>query len=168
LNEGSRRISRRHREGLFSAISAGFFLVLIGMLFVTIPGLSDKIVAFFRDFNVIQVPHLEGVSLLGPQNPRAADALAVYSAAMRFSLVWAIFLTAMLGARFVVSSPKRRSAQNLGDLVFWFGAAYLIQNLLIDVDSTEWFGFWAAIIVLFGVSLIVRAIFLAVVSLRSG
>jgi hypothetical protein len=152
---------------MLSAVSAGFFLVLIGMLFATIPNLFDKTVAFFRDFNVIQVPHLEGVFLPGPQNPRTIDALAVYSAIERFSLVWAVFLTALLGARFFLNSPRRSKAENLGNVAFWFGTAYVAQNLLIDVDSTNWFGFWAAIIVLIGVSLTVRAIFLAAAKLIS-
>jgi hypothetical protein len=152
---------------MLSAVSAGFFLVLIGMLFITIPNLFDKIVAFFRDFNLIQVPHLEGVLLPGPQNLRTVDALAVYSAIERFSLVWAVFLTALLGARFLLNSPRRSKAENLGNVAFWFGTAYVAQNLLIDVDSTDWFGFWAAIIVLIGVSLTVRAIFLAAARLIS-
>ena len=167
MNEGSKRISRGYRDGLLSAVSAGFFLILIGMLFVTIPNLFDKTVAFFRDFDLTQVPHLEGVLLPGPQNPRTVDALAVYSAIERFSLVWAVFLTAMLGARFLLNSPRRSKAQNLGDVAFWFGTAYVAQNLLIDVDTTEWFGFWAVIIVLVGVSLIARALYLAAASMIS-
>jgi hypothetical protein len=165
LTENTRTILHGHREDLLSAVSAGFFLVLVGMLFVTTPGLFDNIVAFFQDFNLIQVPHLQGVLFPGPQNPRSADAMAVYNAVEWFSLIWAIFLTAMLVARFLLSQPRRRKSDNLGDIVFWFGTAYITQNLLIDVNTTEWFGFWAAIIILIGLSLIARAIYLAIVGI---
>jgi hypothetical protein len=50
-------------------------------------------------------------------------------------------------------------AEGLGDTVFWFGAAYLVQTLL--VDTTKWFEFWAGILTLIGVSLIARGVFLA-------
>lgn len=164
MNESSRRISRRYKEGLFSTISAGFFLTLIGVFFVIVPNLFDKIITFFRDFDAVRVPHMDGVLLPAPQDPTAH--LAVYSTVERFSIVWGIFLIGLLAARFLAHSPKRKKADNLGDIVFWLGTAYLIQTLLIDstkLDFTEWFGFWATIIMLIGVSLIARAIFLAAV-----
>lgn len=159
LNQSTKRTSRGYTEGLFSAISAGFFLTLIGIFFVIVPKLYDKIVAFFQDFDVVHVPNMGEVLLPAPQNPSAH--LTVYSTAEQFSIVWGVFLIAMLAARFLAHSPKRKKADNLGDIVFWLGAAYFIQTMLID--TTEWFGFWATIIMLIGVSLIVRAIYLAAV-----
>jgi hypothetical protein len=153
---------------MLSAISAGFFLVLIGMLFVTMPGLFDNIVSFFEDFNTVEVPNFQGVHLPAPRNPNSTDALAIYTAVVRFSLIWAVFLAAMLAARFILNSPRRSKADNVGDLVFWFGTAYVAQNLFLStsVRLVEWFGFWAAIIVLIGVSLIARAIYLAIAGLK--
>lgn len=47
-------------------------------------------------------------------------------------------------------------------MVFWLGASYLVGTLLNETTMMEdWFVFWAAIIMLIGVSLIVRAIILA-------
>jgi hypothetical protein len=74
-------------------------------------------------------------------------------------MVWGVFLAAMLVIRFATGSPMRNKAENLGDIVFWFGTAYLIQTWLIG--RSEWFEFWALILVLLGISLIVRAVFLA-------
>ena len=81
----------------------------------------------------------------------------------------------MLGARFIFESPLRRKAENLGDIVFWLGATYLIQIFLVaptqispqTIDVSKWFEFWAAIVMLIGVSLIARAIFLAAASIRN-
>lgn len=163
MNDSLRGFSHRHREGLLSAVSAGFFLILVGMLFVATPKLFDDATTFFSNFNVTQVPNTE-IRLPAPIEPpsnssvRAAN-LAVYTAVEQFSVGWGIFLAAMLAIRFVYHSPSRRKAENLGDTVFWFGTAYLTQKWLID--TTNWFPFWSTIIILIGLSLIVRAIFLA-------
>jgi hypothetical protein len=128
------------------------------MSFVTVPNLFKEIVDFFQDIKAVQVPHLDNVYLPAPQDPRAH--LVVYSTAMQFCLIWGIFLIAFLAARFFVHSPTRKKADNLGDIVFWLGAAYFSQIWL--VDTTKWFEFWSVIIILIGVSLIVRAVFSAV------
>lgn len=164
MTENTRRISRGYTEGLFSAISAGFFLTLIGIFFVIVPNLFDKITAFFQGFDLVHVPHMNGVLFPAPQN--LAEHSTIYSTAEQFSIVWSIFLIALLAARFLAHSPKRKKADNLGDIVFWLGAAYFIQTMLIDsaqLDFAGWFGFWTTIIMLVGVSLIARAIYLAAV-----
>jgi hypothetical protein len=160
LSDSQKESPHIHHEGLISAISAGFFLILIGMLFITIPNLSDRIVSFAKDFNTVKVPNLNGVYLPAPTNPGIHT--DVYLAAREFSIVWGIFLIAMLGVRFIFDSPLRRKARNLGDVTFWLGATYLIQTWLINasVDITGWFEFWTAIIMLIGISLIARAAFL--------
>ena len=164
MTQNTKRISRGYTEGMFSAISAGFFLALIGIFFVIVPNLFDKITAFFQDFDLVHVPNMNGVLLPAPQNLAAHS--TIYSTAEQFSIVWSIFLIALLAARFLAHSPNRKKADNLGDIVFWFGAAYFIHTMLIDsatLDFARWFGFWATIIVLIGVSLIARAIYLAAV-----
>jgi hypothetical protein len=142
---------------MITAFSVGFFLILVGMLFITTPNLYDKIVAFVNDFSAVRVPHLEGVYLPAPVDPRAH--VDVYMVARQFSLIWGMFLVALLGTRFILGTPLRRRAENMGDIVFWLGTAYLIQTMLIN--ATRWFEFWAAIIALIGISLIIRAVFLA-------
>jgi hypothetical protein len=170
--------SRRHREGLLSAVSVGFFLLLIGALFVIKPNLYTDTVTFFSNFNTtsavpntqIQPPAPDAQSSATNSTVRNAN-LAVYSAAQQFSLAWGIFLIALLVLRFAFDSTWRRKAQNISDIVFWFGAIYLIQTWLIGPTSSlpypttaqPWFEFWSMIIVLIGASLIVRAICLAAV-----
>jgi hypothetical protein len=99
-----------------------------------------------------------------PAPEHVAQHLEVYSAVEQFSLGWGVFLVAMLVVRFAIGSPNRRKAENLSDIIFWFGAAYLIQTWLIN--NAKWFEFWATILIVLGVSLIVRAIYLAAVALR--
>jgi hypothetical protein len=150
----------------------GFFLILVGVLFISTPNLADKVVTFVSHFHTVQVPNTN-IYIPAPEHP--GDHIDIYLAARQFSLVWGVFLIAMLGARFLFDSPLRRKAQNLGDIVFWLGTVYLVQTFLVaptqtfpqTIDVTKWFEFWAAIVMLVGVSLIARAIFLAAVRLRS-
>ena len=158
MSEG---FTRRNREGLLSAISAGFFLVLVGFIFIVTPNLYDKIVSFFQDLTLVNVGSLPNNIML-PQPSTIAQHVTVYTAVEQFSLVWGVFLVAMLAIRFLVSSPMRRRAENLSDIVFWFGTAYLIQTWLIG--QSRWIEFWALILMLLGISLIVRAVFLAAAS----
>jgi len=150
----------------------GFFLILVGVLFISTPSLADKVVTFVNHFQTAQVG---STNIYIPAPERLGDHIDIYLAARQFSLVWGVFLIAMLGARFLFDSPLRRKAENLGDIVFWLGTVYLIQTFLVQttqaipktIDVTKWFQFWAAIIMLIGVSLIARGIFLAAARLRS-
>jgi len=170
LSQGSRGYTRGHYEGILSAVSVGFFLILIGTIFVTTPNLLNKIVTFLNDFGVVKVGNTN-IYIPAPQH--LGNHIDVYLAAREFSLVWGVFLIAMLGARFLFDSPLRRKAENIGDIVFWLGVTYLIQTFLVAptqtsiIDVTKWFEFWAAVVMFIGVSLIARAIFLAAVRARN-
>jgi hypothetical protein len=150
----------------------GFFLILVGTLFVATPNLLDSVVKFLSTFKVVQVGSTN-IQIPAPQHLSDNIGKDVYLAARDFSLIWGVFLIAMLGARFLLDSPLRRNAENFGDIVFWLGATYLIQTFLVApiqtsvVDVTKWFEFWAAVIMLIGVSLIARAIFLAGARIRN-
>lgn len=170
MNKDSREYVHGHYEGLLSAVSAGFFLILVGTLFITTPSLLDKVVTFLSHFHVVQVG---STNMYVPAPEHLGDHLNVYLAAREFSLVWGVFLIAMLGARFLLGSSLRRKAQNVGDIVFWLGATYLIQIFLVaptqtfSINVTQWFEFWAAVIMVIGISLIARAIFLAAARARN-
>jgi len=156
-------VFHRHREGLLSAASAGVFLVLIGTLFMINPNLFDNITTYFNNFNVTQVNN-STIYLPSPiEPPKNSSVLAanqaVYSAVEQFSLAWGIFLIILLAVRFVTYSPTRKKADNLGDIAFWLGTTYLTRTYLID--TSKWFVYWSLIIVLIGISLIVRAVYLA-------
>lgn len=157
---------RTRHEGLLSAVSIGFFLILIGVLFITTPNLSNSVVNFFSDFTSRQVENT-GIYVPIPQNVYSYG--DIYLTVRQFCIVWGLFLVALLGARLVLGSHIRRLAQNVGDIVFWLGAAYATQTFLVApaVDTLEWFEFWTAIIMLIGVSLIARGIFLAAARLRN-
>ena len=163
MSEGSRAYMRGLHEGLLSAISIGFFLVLIGALLIATPNLLHDVITFLSHFNVYTVD-TTNIQIPAPENLAYVD---MYLAAREFSLVWGVFLIAMLGTRFMVGSPLRRKTENMGGIVFWLGATYLIETFLVvpaqtgALNVTGWFKFWALIIAVIGVSLIARAIFVA-------
>jgi drug/metabolite transporter (DMT)-like permease len=160
LNESSKGFTLKYNERIFSAISAGVFFIVVGAIFVTTPSFFDNILTFFGDFDLVRVPN-SGFGFPAPASPETHSAL--YSAVTQFSVIWGLFQIVILVLRFVVDSPFSKKAETASNLVYWLGASYLISTLLNEITTVEtWFVFWAEIIMLVGVSLIVRAIILAI------
>jgi hypothetical protein len=157
--EGS---TQKPREGFISLFSAGFFLILIGMIFVMTPSFFAKILSFFQDFDLIQVPNISARILLpAPRHPE--NHTTIYSAASWFSFAWGTFLVALLAVRILFNSPLRKKAENVSDIFFWLTSGFLIGNFLNEATTiVMWFTFWTVIIILLGMSLIIRAFILAV------
>ncbi len=156
LNE-SKEMPRQYREGLFTAISVGFFLLLVGTLFVITPNLFDKILDFFKGFDLVDVPNTD-ITFLAPEFPNNQS--LVYQAARQFSIALGVFQIVILALRFVIPSSWGKRSETVGTFVYWAGAAVLIQLFLIE--NTQWFIFWSTIIMIAGVSLIARAVVMAI------
>lgn len=150
----------RYGESVFSAISAGVFFILVGAIFVTTPDLFNRILDFFQGFSIVRVPNTV-VYLPAPDFPRAH--LAVYSALTKYSFAWSFFQIIILALRFFAGSPLKKKAETVSNLVFWLGTSWLTRQFLNEtVTTTAWFVFWSGIIILGGVSLVIRAAILAV------
>jgi hypothetical protein len=146
-------------EGILSAISVGTVFILIGTIYVTtLPtSLWDKIVAFFSSFDIVGVT--DGISLPAPAVPAAHT--VVYNAAFQFCIGIAILQIILLTLRLMWHSPIGKTAETAGNLVYWFGASYLVFTFLNSSTTvTTWFAFWAAILMVLGVSMIARALVL--------
>lgn len=143
-------------EGIFTAISVGFFFVLIGVLLVTTPNLFGNFIDFVSSFNLVDVPNTD-IVLPGPVSP--SNYIVLYQAAELLSFALVAFQIIMLVLRFFNQSPWGKRAEVVGNLVFWLGAGFLIQSFLIE--TTKWFIFWSLLIIIIGISMIARAIFFA-------
>jgi predicted phage tail protein len=69
-----------------------------------------------------------------------------------------ILQIAVLALRLIVRSPVRRISNSVGDLIFWFGAAFSVNVFLLAGTLKGFWQFWAALLMILGVSLIVRGI----------
>ncbi len=149
--------SYQKAESLFSAIYIGSIFIAIGLIYyIHLPNnLFTELVDFFESLTLARVPDT-GIYLPAPISPVAHSDL--YLAAFQFSLAIAIVEVVVLALRFVFNSPIKRKAETISNVVFWFGAAYLIITYLVDAATiNKWFVFWTGIIIIFGLSLIARA-----------
>jgi hypothetical protein len=154
----------RYRESLIGAVSAGFFLITLGALFILTPGLFGRTIDFFESFEFAPLPGT-AISWFAPANPLSPSNRIVYTAVEQFCYAFGVFHVVILALRFAARSATSKKADTAGNLVFWIGTGYLVRRLLLEPtvwsSLTTWFVFWAAIIALVGVTLIVRAIILA-------
>lgn len=149
-------------ESILSAISVGFFFILIGVLFIVYLPLNlwDTLTSFFSTFTIVQVQNTT-ISLLAPSNPAAFTVL--YGVFFEFCMAIGIFSVVKAILRFWLKSPIDKKAEDIGSIVFWFGTAYLITIYLTSsVNSITWFIFWIWVLIVLGWSFIARAfVFLA-------
>jgi len=151
---------RLFREGVIAVVSAGLFFILVGFIFVINQNLWPKIKDFGNDFTITRIANTS-IQLPVPASPAAH--VAVYSAVFQFALGIGILEILILAMHLANGSRIRRTTQSIGSAVFWFGAAYLLsvladmKNTLTDSQQlTIWYQFWAAIIMLIGISIVVR------------
>jgi len=159
LNENLKAQARTYkaREGIYSAISVGAALILIGIVFALAQpsSLWESIVTFFSSFTLRSVPGM-GISLPAPTSPDAHTVL--YGAAFQFCIGLGILQVILLALRLMMHSPIGKTAETVGNLVYWFGASYLITTYLNTTTTiNRWFMFWAGILIILGLSLIARA-----------
>lgn len=148
-----------HREGLITAIAFGGFLIIVGFLFVLTPNLWQDIVYFFNHITTRSVPVgglNSNIVLPAPSNPAVHANL--YRALLKFDLAFGVLQILILFVRLIAKSKIRRIAETLGNAVFWLGAAFLVNSFLFTGTLSGWFQYWAALIVVVGISLVARSI----------
>jgi len=145
----------RKREGrdLFGLVEFGFFLILIGAIFLATPSIFNRVESFFKSFDLKAIEIYPGVFLPGPTGNHEE----VYRAIMYFCFAFGLFEAIILILRFAQKSPIDKKAGTLGAIVFWLGAGVL-ANTLVTGGSGFWFFFIGGIIVLIGISIMVRAL----------
>lgn len=150
-------LSERRKENLLTAVYIGsVFIILAVIYFSHLPNsLWDQIVDFFMTLTLAPVPGT-GIALPAPANPAAHTEL--YTAGFQFAIAVGILEVVVLLLRVLLRSPVQRKAETIEDLVFWMGTSYLIATYLVNMTiATEWFVFWAGIVMILGLALIARA-----------
>ena len=144
-------------EGLITALSIGGFLIVLGSVFGFTPGILQKISDFFRDLSGQTYPFADGTLVLpAPANP--AQHIDLFGTVFNFMVGIAVLQLVILVVRLLVHSRISKIAETVGDLIFWAGGAVTANVYLLSGTLTGWFTFWASLIIILGVSLIVRGI----------
>lgn len=153
-------LTDKRKESLISAVYIGAIFIVIAIIFVVNTGIWDRLVDFFNSLTLAQVPGTS-FSLPAPTNPAAHKLL--YEAAFQFSVGMGVLEIVILVARILLHSSLARKAETIENLVFWLGASFLIISYLVNVKlPTEWFVFFAGLILIGGLSLLSRAFILLV------
>jgi len=135
----------------------GLICVLIAVIYAinNAASLGNTFVKFFNSFYMTQVPGTS-ISLPAPINPAAFS--AVYNVAFEFCLGIGLLEVLVLSLRIMLHSPLPRKAETIENIVFWLGTSYLALTYLANmVSASDWFVFWAGIILIAGLSLVARA-----------
>jgi hypothetical protein len=158
-NQTERAFEHR-RDGFISALAFGGFLVIVGVVLVLNHNLWQQITAFFNNLTTKTVPFpsnsTSNLALPAPADPASHSAL--YKSVMQFDVGMGILQILILVFRLQTHSMIGRVAGTMGNLVFWIGAALLVNKFLLAGTLSSWFEYWAAIIVLIGASIIARAL----------
>ena len=153
-------LPEKKKENLITALYIGAVFILLAIIyFVNLPNnLWTSIVNFFSSLTLATVPSTN-FGLPAPLIPSAH--LALYIAAFQFALGLGVLEIAVLSIRIMLHSSISRKAETIENLVFWLGTSYLVITYLVNMTiMSEWFVFWAGIILIGGLSLIARAIVL--------
>jgi len=147
----TRHERRYEKRDIFGLVSFGFFLVLVGVIWIITPNLSEEVRNFFEDFK-LKEEVFPNVLLPAPQSPHPV----VYTAIARFCFVFGLFQIFILVLRFVFREPVDKLAGTFSGMVFWLGAGF-VANML-SAATIKWFAFLGWIIVLIGLSLVIRSL----------
>ena len=143
---------RQHENrDLLGLVSFGFFLLLVGVIWIVTPDFSQKVVNFFKDFE-LEEEIFPNVFLPAPADSHPV----VYTALSRFCFVFGLFQIAILVLRFFFRDPIDKMAGTFSGIVFWLGVGF-VSNMLAD-GAIKWFGFLGWFIVVIGLSIVVRSL----------
>jgi hypothetical protein len=151
------------KESLITAIYVGSVFILLSLVYFVNAAASNLwagIVNFFSTLTLAQVPGT-GFSLPAPAKP--AIHVELYVAGFQIALGLGILEVAVLIIRIMLHSPIARKAETIENIVFWLGASFLAITYLVNMTiMSEWFVFWAGIILIAGISFVARAFVLLV------
>lgn len=133
-------------------VSFGFFLILVGFIWLNTPELKDAVVAFFKDFHLKEA--FQNVYLPAPRSQWGHP--VVYGAFQQFCIGYGFFQIVVLALRFVFGSSIDNKAGTVSSFVFWLGLAFFVG--LLRAEAVSWFAFLAGFLIVVGLSIIVRGL----------
>ena len=151
-------LTNKKKESLVTALYFGSIFIILALVFVFNSGIWDRLVDFFSSLTLAQVP---GTSISLPAPVFPASHIQLYAAVFQFSIGVGILEIVVLAVRILLRSPLARKAETIENMVFWLGTSYLSSTYLAHITlETEWFVFWAGMILIAGLSLVTRGFIL--------
>ena len=137
-------------------MSFGAFLILIAIVYLITPNLLGEARAFIHDLKPIQIS--QNFWSLEP----SANHPVLYIAAQQFCYLFGFVQVIILGLTFAKKDSARQKARTFSGIIFWMGAGYVFG--ILSTGTLAWVSFLGALVVLVGVSIVVRATVLLVAS----
>jgi len=145
---------KREERDWFGLVSFGFFLILIGIMFLVIPNLFSHAEKFVTSFNTTEISPGSGIFLPAPIDDNHTE---VYKAIMYFCLIFGMFQIIILILKFAIKTSIGSKAGTLGGIVFWLGAG-VFASMLVTGGNEKWFLFLAGLVVSIGLAIIVSSL----------
>lgn len=142
---------QREKRDIFGLASFGFFILLVGAIWLVTPNLSQKVIDFFQDFTLKKE--------IFPNVPFPAPAHhhpVVYEALARFCFAFGLFQIVILALKLFLRETLHRTAGTFSGIVFWLGVGF--ASNMLATEAIEWFGFLGWFIVFVGLSIVVRSL----------
>jgi tellurite resistance protein TehA-like permease len=150
-------LSDKKKESLLTVIYIGAVLIIIALIYSIHlnDDLFNGVVNFFTTLTLSTVP-ATGIALPAPANPAAY--ITLYNVVFQFCIAIGLLEILILVFRVVLHSSVSRKAETIENIVFWLGTSYLVTTYLVNMTiPSEWFVFWAGIILIFGLALVARS-----------
>jgi hypothetical protein len=155
-DSGTHTLSDKRKESLVTYVYVGAIFIILALIFILNTGISGRIVNLFSSLTLAQVP---GTNIALPTPSTTAAHTQLYHIAFQFTISLGVLEIITLMVRILLHSPIARKAETIQNLVFWLGTSFLIITYLVNIKlQTEWFVFWAGIILIGGLSLVTRAL----------
>lgn len=142
---------RRSDDQLLRLLSFGVFLLILGIIVLATPNLSDQISAFVQDLKLEQIQPGVNASLPAPQGPHPQ----LYGAAALFGLAFGAYLVLLLIAKFVLGADLNQKAETLTGVILWVGIG--LAMLALARGTVAWLLFVAIAVVLIAILILVRS-----------
>lgn len=131
-------------------ISFGAFLIIAAVIYLMTPNIGNEVRTFIRDFQLVQIFQNFWWFVPSTNHP------VLYAAAERFCYAFGLVQIGVLGLRFAKGSSIHGKAETFSGVVFWLGAAYVLS--LLSQGALTWLSFIAGLIIVIGISIVVRAL----------
>ena len=131
-------------------ISFGFFIVMVGVIWVITPNFLDEVTSFVKDFRFEDVTG----NMFFPAP--VSNHLVLYTAIMQLCLVVGLLQIIILALRFIFQEALEKKAGTISSMTFFFSVAFFL-NMLAS-GSIGWFGFIAGLIISVGLTIIASSV----------